>query len=66
MTCWLGWLQEIEAHELSARQAKLREKEALEALDNGLQELKQVTPVRVSDLSQAHGIHPSILRTDMM
>ena len=63
---WLGWLQEIETHELSASQAKLREREALEALDNGLQELKQVTPVHVSDLSQPQGIHPSMLRTHMM
>ena len=35
-------MQEIQAHELAAGQAKLREKEATEALDAGLGELRQI------------------------
>ncbi len=37
----VGLSQEIQAHELAASQAKLREKEATEGLTAGLLELKQ-------------------------
>ena len=43
----LALSQDIQGHELAASQAKLREKEAEEALDVGLQELKQASSSRL-------------------
>ncbi len=44
---FLALSQEIQGHELAASQARLREKEAEEALDAGLQELKQASIPRL-------------------
>ena len=50
-------MQEIQAHELTAGQAKLREKEATEALDTGLAELRQVDMVTRHQLAAMRWQH---------
>ena len=55
--CWEGTLQEIQAHELGAGQAKLREKEATEALEAGLAELRQIDMVTRRQLAAMRWQH---------
>ena len=50
-------LQKIQAHELAAGQAKLREKEATEALDAGLAELRQIDGVTRRQLAAMRWQH---------
>ena len=50
-------MQEIQAHELAAGQAKLKEKEATEALDVGLAELWQVDRVTRRQLAAMRWQH---------